>query len=52
MTDQEFLESMAKSDRLISCDPENCGMCGHQFIMAQTARDMLAAGDIEDGVTK
>lgn len=52
MNDKEFLESMATGDSLIDHDPEECGMCGHQFIMAQTARDMLAAGDIEDGINK
>ena len=48
MSDLEFLESMARCDN----DPEECGQCGHQFIMAQVARDMLAAGDIEDGGNK
>ena len=45
MTPKEFLESMAGMDSLIDHDPEECGMCGHQHIMAQTARDMIAAGD-------
>lgn len=52
MSDQEFLKSMAHSDSLIDHDPEECGQCGHQFIMAQVARDMLAAGDVEDGICK
>ena len=51
-TPKEFLESMSRMDSLIDHDPEECGQCGHQYIMAQTARDMLAANDIEDGISK
>ena len=43
---------MTKMDSLLDHDPEECGQCGHQFIMAQTARDMLAAGDIHDGIAR
>jgi hypothetical protein len=45
MTDQQFLESMSQSDYLLEHDPDTiCGMCHNQFLMAQVARDMLAAG--------
>ena len=51
-TGKEFLESMSKMDELIEHDEEECGQCGHQFMMAQTARDMLAAGDFDDSINK
>lgn len=44
MTDQQFLESMSKADELIDHDGETCGMCSHQIINAQVAREMLATG--------
>lgn len=56
MTDEEFLKSMSGLDALVDhdVDPETCvcGHCFHQFVMAQTARDMLAAGDTEDGIRR
>ncbi len=51
MSDREFLESMARSDRLVDHE-DNCGCCAMNIIMAQTARDMLAEGDILDGIKK
>ena len=45
-TDQEVLRSMATYDELIDHDIEECGMCYHQWVMAQTARDMIAAGEL------
>lgn len=50
MTDEEFIRSMAESDSLIDHDPEQCGICGHQFIMATVAREMLASGDFANAV--
>jgi hypothetical protein len=51
MSDREFLESMAHADDLI--DHENdCGHCGMQIVQAQTARDLLAEGEILDGISK
>jgi len=52
MSDREFLESMSRADRLIDHDVEECGQCCHQSIMAQTARDLLAEGEILDGISK
>jgi hypothetical protein len=51
MSDREFLESMARSDRLVDHE-DNCGHCAMQIIMAQTARDLLAEGEILDGIAK
>lgn len=51
MTDLQFLESMARSDRLVD-HPDNCGCCAMNIIMAQTARDLLAANEIEGGIGK
>ena len=36
MSDREFLESMARCDRLVDHE-DNCGHCGMQIIHAQTA---------------
>jgi hypothetical protein len=52
MSDREFLESMARGDSLIDHDIEQCGMCCQQYIMAQTARDLLAEGEILNGISK
>jgi hypothetical protein len=52
MSDREFLDSMARADQLIDHDVEECGMCFQRFIQAQTARDLLAEGEILDGIAK
>lgn len=53
MTDKEFLESMAKSDSLIDHEPNGtCGMCHHQFLMAEVAREMIANGDTGEVINK
>jgi hypothetical protein len=51
LSDREFLEGMARSDRLID-HPDDCGCCAMQVIMAQVARDLLAEGEVLDGVRK
>jgi hypothetical protein len=51
MSDREFLESMARADELVDHE-DNCGHCGMQIVQAQTARDLLAEGDILDGIAK
>ncbi len=51
MSDREFLESMARCDRLVDHE-DNCGHCGMQIVQAQTARDLLAEGEILDGIAK
>jgi hypothetical protein len=53
LTDAEFLETMSRTDSLIDHEPDTtCGMCHHQFVMAQVARDMIAAGETEDVIKK
>jgi hypothetical protein len=52
ISDQDFLERMARSDRLVDHDGETCGMCCNMIIGAQVAREMLQAGEYEDVVGK
>jgi hypothetical protein len=52
MSDREFLESMARSDRLIEHDVEVCGQCCQRFFNAEVARELLAEGDLLDGIAK
>jgi hypothetical protein len=52
MSDQDFLEQMARSDALVDHDGETCGMCCNMIIGAQVAREMLEAGEYEDVVSK
>jgi len=53
MTDSDFLQTMARMDLLIDHEPDTtCGMCHHQFVMAQVARDMIAAGETDDVIKK
>src|SRR5262245_21398088 len=52
ISDQEFLERMARSDSTVDHDGETCGMCFNIILGAQVAREMLAAGEYEDVVNK
>src|SRR5205823_2584489 len=52
ISDQDFLERMARSDRLIDHDGETCGLCCNMMIGAQVAREMLESGEYEDVVSK
>ena len=52
ISDQEFLEKMARSDALADHDGETCGMCCNIRIGAQVAREMIEAGEWEDVVSK
>jgi hypothetical protein len=52
MSDQDFLERMARSDRTVDHDGETCGMCHNIILGAQVAREMLEAGEYEDVVSK
>src|SRR2546421_5908672 len=52
ISDQDFLERMARSDELVDHDGETCGMCHNIILGAQVAREMLAAGEYEDVVSK
>lgn len=51
LSDREFLESTARSDRLIDHE-DNCGHCHMLVCMAEAARHLLAEGDVLDGMTK
>jgi hypothetical protein len=52
ISDQEFLERMAQSDSAVDHDGETCGMCYQIILGAQLAREMIAAGEYEDVVSK
>ena len=52
MTDQDFLEQMARSDVMVDHDGETCGMCHNIILGAEVAREMIEAGDYEDVVSK
>jgi hypothetical protein len=52
ISDQDFLEKMARSDRVVDHDGETCGMCFNIIIGAQVAREMLEAGEYENVVSK
>jgi hypothetical protein len=51
LSDREFLESMARKDRLIDHE-DNCGHCYTLVCMAEAARYLLAEGEILDGIAK
>src|ERR1700730_15201551 len=50
--DQDFLERMARSDKLVDHDGETCGMCHNMILGAQVAHEMIEAGEYEDVVSK
>lgn len=52
LSDQEFLERMARSDELVDEDGETCGMCHNIILGALVAREMIEAGAYEDVVSK
>ena len=52
LSDQEFLERMARSDAVVDDDGQTCGMSCNILIGAQVAREMLHAGEYEDVVGK
>jgi hypothetical protein len=52
LSDQDFLERMARSDRVVDHDGETCGMCHNIILGAQVAREMLEAGAYEDVVSR
>lgn len=43
MTDKEFIESMATMDSMLDHDPEVCGICYKNKLLADIAREMIAA---------
>src|SRR5277367_5168 len=52
ISDQDFLERMARSDELVDHDGETCGMCHYMILGAEVAREMIEAGEYEDVVSK
>ena len=52
ISDQDFLERMARSDELVDHDGTTCGQCHHMILGAQVAREMIEAGEYEDVVKK
>ncbi len=50
VSDQGFLERMARSDELADHDGETCGHCYHLILGAEVAREMIEAGEYEDVV--
>jgi hypothetical protein len=52
ISDRDFLERLARSADLVDHDGETCGLCHHMILGAQVAREMLAAGEYEDVVSK
>jgi hypothetical protein len=52
ISDQDFLERMARSDELADHDGETCGQCYNMILGAQVAREMIEAGEYEDVVSK
>lgn len=52
ISDQNFLERMARSDELSEHDGQTCGQCYHTRLGAQVAREMIEGGEYEDVVQK
>jgi hypothetical protein len=52
ISDQDFLERMARSADLVDHDGETCGMCHNMILGAQVAREMIEAGEYEGVVSK
>src|SRR5476649_51053 len=52
ISDQDFLERMARSDDLADHDGETCGLCHNMILGAQVAREMSEAAEYEDVVGK
>ena len=52
ISDQDFLERMARSDELADHDGEACGMCHNMILGAEVTREMIEAGEYEDVLSK
>jgi hypothetical protein len=52
ISDQDFLERMARSDELVDHDGKTCGQCHYTILGADVARKMIEAGEYEDVVSK
>ena len=52
VSDQDFLERMARSDELVDHDGKTCGQCHYTILAAEVACEMIEAGEYEDVVSK
>jgi hypothetical protein len=52
ISDQDFLERMARSDELVDHDGKTCGQCHYTTLGAEVAREMIEAGEYEDVVSE
>ena len=52
ISDQDFLERMARSDELVDHDGKTCGQCHYAILGAEVAREMIEAGEYEDVVSQ
>src|SRR6202521_2307175 len=52
ISDQNFLERMARSDELVDHDGKTCGQCHYTILGAEVAREMIEAGEYEDVASK
>jgi hypothetical protein len=52
ISDQDFLERMARSDELVDHDGKTCGQCCYTILGAELARELIEAGEYEDVVSK
>lgn len=52
VSDQDFLERMARSDELAEHDGKTCGQCLHMILGAEVASELIEAGEFEDVVNK
>ena len=50
ISDQDFLERMARSDELVDHDGTTCGQCHYHILGAEVAREMIEAGEYEDAL--
>src|SRR2546430_14486075 len=52
ISDQDFLERMARSDELADHDGKTCGQCHYSILGAEVAREMIETGEYEDVVSE
>src|ERR1700730_15320392 len=52
ISDQDFLERMARTDELVDHDGTTCGQCHYTILGAEVAHEMIEAGEYEDVVSK
>jgi hypothetical protein len=52
ISDQNFLELIARSDEMVDHDGTTCGMCHHMLLGAEVAREMIETGEYEDVAEK